>query len=32
MAHAAAAGTTVGPIVTMYLLEQRLAQLRLAAQ
>ena len=32
MAHAAAAGTNVGPVVTMYLLEQRLEQLRLAAQ
>lgn len=31
LAHAAAAGTAVGPIVTMYLLEQRLAELRLVA-
>lgn len=30
MAHAAASGTTVGPIVTMYLLQQRLAELALA--
>lgn len=28
LAHAAASGTTVGPIVTMYLLEQKLAKLR----
>jgi thioredoxin reductase len=28
MAHAAASGTTVGPIVTTYLLEQRLRELR----
>ena len=27
MAHAAAAGTTVGPVVTMYLLEQRIAEI-----
>lgn len=27
MAHAAASGTTVGPVVTMYLLQRRLAQL-----
>lgn len=32
LAHAAAAGTTVGPLVTMYLLEQRLAKLRSAAK
>lgn len=30
LAHAAAAGTTVGPIVTMYLLESRLAERRAA--
>ena len=30
LAHASAAGTTVGPLVTMYLLELRLAELRLA--
>lgn len=30
MAHAAASGTTVGPVVTMYLLERMLIELRMA--
>ena len=30
LAHAAASGTTVGPVVTMYLLEQKLSELRKA--